>query len=132
MPDVIVNKKLLDGKGGISIHLLSNASDGTGESAQIKVNISDLNGAPTKVKINRIKWAVAPGMFVDVLFDHTADDRVVTLVGNGELGRNDIAGGLIDPDSGGETGDILFTTGGQATGDGYTILLEVEAVPDTA
>jgi len=109
--------------GSISRFVFSNRSDATGEAAVKKIDISAIPGNPSKVRITAIKWAVS-GMNVDVLFDHTTDDRAIILNGNGEIQDANIK----DPASSGDTGDILFTTTGHTAGDGYTI--EIEVRPD--
>lgn len=104
--------------------VFNNISDGTGESAVAKVDISGLVGAPTKVKITRV-FGNTTGMAVRVLFDHTTDDLVLTLQGEFDMDFRPW-GGLRDPASAGGTGDILFTTAGHTSGDSYCIGMEVE------
>lgn len=127
MADTVVTRTIIDSKPK-AVFIFGNASDGVGEAAVLKIDISTLDSGATKVRITRVKWAIAPGMNVTVLFDHTSDDTVLILNGDGEFTRDDLAGGVIDPASAGGTGDILFTTSGQAAGDGYTILMEIEKV----
>jgi|WetSurMetagenome_2_1015567.scaffolds.fasta_scaffold201029_1 hypothetical protein len=105
-----------------SVFVFLNASDGTAESAVQKVDISTLPGAPAKVRISKMSWAVS-GMTVKVYFDHTTDDLVAVLSGDGEL---DLP--LEDPASTGGTGDILFTTIGAVANSSYQIVMEIEAV----
>lgn len=104
--------------------VFTNVSDGTGESAVTKIDISALVGAPSKVKITQVEGNTV-GMSVSVLFDHTTDDRVLVL--NDQF-HHDFRpwGGLQDPASEGGTGDILFTTNGATSGDTYCIMMEVE------
>lgn len=105
-----------------SVFVFMNASDGTAESAVTKVDISTLPGAPTKVRISKMKWSVS-GMVVKVYFDHTTDDLVSVLSGDGEISQP-----LEDPASAGGTGDILFTTIGAVANSSYMIEMEVEVV----
>lgn len=105
-----------------TVKVFLNASDGTAESAVQKVDISALPGAPTKVRISKMNWAVQ-GMAVKVYFDHTTDDLVAVLSGDGE-----IAVPLEDPASAGGTGDILFTTIGAVANSSYMIEMEVEII----
>ncbi len=105
--------------------VFTNVSDGTGESAVVKFDISAITGGPTKVKINRVSWSCS-GMVVRVLFDHTTDDTVLILDDKGSFDFRD-SGGLHDPASAGDTGDILFTTIGHTSGDTYCIDMEIEA-----
>jgi hypothetical protein len=106
----------------------TNLSDGTGESAVQKIDISgltnQLGAAPTKVKINKINYSIS-GMSVGILFDHTTDDQVLVLSGSGEKDFTK-EGGLADPASSGGTGDILFTTYGHAANDSYDITMEIQ------
>lgn len=104
--------------------VFNNLSDGTGESAVAKVDISALVGAPTRVKIARV-FGNTVGMAVRVLFDHTTDDTVLILQGEFDMDFRQY-GGLQDPASTGGSGDILFTTAGHTSGDSYCICMEVE------
>lgn len=122
MADSITSQVLSSGSKRVAI-LLTSISDGTGESAVQKVDISALPGAPTKVKINSVAYSVK-GMSVSVLFDHATDDRVLVLEGNGCLDFCEY-GGLQDPASAGGTGDILFTTNNAVAGSSYTIVLDL-------
>lgn len=104
----------------------TNISDGTGESAVQKVDVSALEGATssTRVRIRRI-WSTISGMAVKVLFDHDTDD-LATIV-DATTGDKDYTpfGGIKDPGSAGGTGDILFTTVSHTAGDYYSIILEL-------
>ena len=78
MADAVTTQTILDGDR-LVIQKFTNISDGTGEAAVVKVNVSDLadntNGrACTGVKINKI-WAQTYGMGVDILWD--ADTNVM-------------------------------------------------------
>lgn len=112
--------------GGTYQFLFSDASDGTGENAVTKVTASGLAGAPTRLKITHIKWSTY-GMNVLILFDGTSKSTGTILSGNGELSSAD---GFVlqDPWVTGHNGNILFSTQGHTTGDGYTIFLEAKPV----
>jgi len=116
--------------GGSYAFLFGNSSDGTGESAVVKVSTAALSGTPTQLRITRLKWAVH-GMNVSVLFDADADDRVAILTGNGEL-NEDNDGPIKDPRSTGATGNVLFTSQVVASTatvrPGYTIYMELKKV----
>ena len=122
MGDAVTTQTLFSGSNK-AIMSFTNLSDGTGETAVKKVDISALTGAPTIVTINRI-WYHAAGMAVVIAFDHTTNDTVLTLSGDGMMDFRDF-GGMPDPDSAGSTGDIVFTTSGHTAGDTYTIIVEV-------
>ena len=102
----------------------TNVSDGTGEAAVKKVDVSALFGAPSTVKIDRIIYSV-DGMTVRLLWDATADVVAFTIGnGTGVLDFTSI-GGLHNNAGTGVTGDILFTTNGHSSGDSYSIVLEM-------
>lgn len=122
MPDSVTSQTLFSGEKRV-VMAFTNVSDGTGEAAVAKVDISALPGAPSRVKINKARYSTF-GMSVSVLFDHDADDRVLALQGDGCLDFCDV-GGMQDPASTGGTGDILFTTNGASSGDTYTIVLDI-------
>lgn len=122
MADAVVSKTLVN-NSKYHIVCCQNTSDGTGESAVAKVDISGLTGAPTKVTIEEI-WFDCVGMAVRILFDHTTDDQMLTLAGTGHWDFSSF-GGINDPASAGGTGDILFTTVGHTSGDTYNIILKV-------
>ncbi len=105
---------------------MGSVSDGTGESAIQKVDISALTMAAAKVTITKLIWG-CQGMGVKVLFDHNTDDAVAILAGMGHLSDEKEAP-IQDPGSAGGTGDILFTTFGQAAGTGYGIYMEIRKV----
>lgn len=125
MADAVLAKKLRDAQGRYAF-LFGSASDGTGESAVQKVDISTLSGTPTKVQITRLLWS-CEGMQVKILFDHDTDDLVAILAGRGDMGEEEEEP-IVDPGSAGGTGDILFTTAGMSAGDGYTVYMECEKV----
>lgn len=106
---------------------IQNRSDGTGESGVVKVDKSTLTGPiagiePTKLALERVRWAVQGFASVRLDWDHTTDDELMTLEGNGfedflEAGR------VVDPASSGGTGDVLLTTNSNASGNTYDISL---------
>ncbi len=109
-------------------YILSGSSDGTGETAVQKIDISAIAMAATKVRIKKLIWA-CDGMTAEILFDHSTDDSAIVCSGNGEFNETDEAP-IIDPGSSGGTGDILLTTRVPATtvGHGYTIYIEIAKV----
>jgi hypothetical protein len=130
VPDAVTTNVLHSGSKRY-VAVFTNKSDGTGEAAVQKVDISALVGAPTAVEIERIVYDVtnvedtaATGPSLTILFDHDTDDVVLQLGRAGEFDFREY-GGLRDPASDGGTGDILFTFDNPAAGDGYTVLLEL-------
>ena len=106
---------------------LTNVSDSTGESAVIKVDISTLVGpgryiAPTAVSLQEMQWCIRGFNSVRLFWDHTADDEIAVLSGDGYRSYREL-GGLMDPRSAGGTGDVLLTTDGAAVGNTYDIVL---------
>lgn len=102
---------------------LTNASDGTGESAVLKVDVSELAGAPTRVKIMKAHFATF-GMAVILRWDATTDVTALVLQGAGSLDFTNV-GGLPNNAGTGVTGDLLLTTLGHSAGDSYSIVLEL-------
>ncbi len=127
MSDTVDTVTLFSGTLRHIIRIL-NDSDGTGESAVIKVDKSALalgdGSEPSKLVIEEIEWSVQGFNFVKLLFDHTADDEAAVLSGNGYKDYMGV-GGLIDPASAGGTGDLLLTTDGGADGSSYDITLHL-------
>jgi hypothetical protein len=106
-----------------------NVSDGTGESNVIKIDKSlftNSNGVePTKLIIEWVQWSIQGFTSVKINFDHTTDDEAIVLApGNGYRDYT-FGGGLTDPASAGQTGDLLFTTAGAVSGASYDILMSV-------
>jgi len=121
MADKVTAQKLFEGDKRASF-VFTNLSDGTGESAATKVDISALSPPASRVKIEKVEYAISPGMSVVINFDHSTPDQVLALSGSGCL---DFCkeGGLQDPASAGGTGDITFTTVGAEADSTYTIKL---------
>ena len=125
MPDAVASQTLSDGSQSAIIKL-TNISDGTGEAAVLKVDVSALQGAPSRVKIKKICWSTA-GMGVDLLWDATTDVLAWHLPADtsGGVDFGDF-GGLINNGGSGVTGDIMLTTIGHSLGDRYTIVLHLQ------
>lgn len=129
MADTVDNKVIFTGPNKYIIRC-TNVSDGTGESAVAKVDISTLTGpdhvnAPTKTVIEEIQWSIQGFTSVRLFWDHTTDDEIAVLgTGNGYFNFKN-AGGLVDPASSGGTGDIVLTTAGAVSGATYDITLVV-------
>lgn len=130
MADTVDTKVLFNGTRLYGVRL-TNVSDGTGESAVIKVDISTLVGpngvdAPTYTKVRELEWSIQGFSSVRLFWDHTTDDEISVLApGNGYASYEGL-GGMVDPKSAGGTGDILLTTAGAATGATYDITIVLE------
>ena len=131
MADAVTSQTLIDGDL-YAVMKFTNISDGTGESAVTKVDVSALqalgsNTASQKtctgVVIERIWWQCI-GMKVQILFDASSDAFCIEL-GENQSGNHDYSlfGGLTNNAGGGKTGDINFTTVGHSSADTYTIIL---------
>lgn len=129
MADAVTSQTILDGDR-LAIFKFTNISDGTGETAVTKIDVSTLapdqyNQPCTGCKINKV-WALTQGMSVRVLWDATTDVPCILIPENQmyTMSFNEF-GGLSNNAGTGKNGDVLFTTGGAASGDTYTIILEV-------
>lgn len=126
MADAVTTQILFQGDKQV-VMKFTNISDGTGETAVTKVDVSALNsyqGNPcVAVQIDRI-YAMTSGMDVRMLWDATADQIIVTIPSNVAQTFNFEDWGGIDNNAGaGSNGDILFTTVGASSGDSYSIIL---------
>lgn len=102
-----------------------NVSDGTGESAVVKVSKAALVGPhDAPIRIMHV-WGIAFGMHVNIFFDHTADDLILSIPDGNDVDQDySCFGGLPDPASAGGNGDLIFTTVGHDAGDTYAIIVE--------
>lgn len=122
MADAVSSQTIVDGERNV-VMKFTNTSDGTGESAVKKVDVSALTGAPATVRINKIRYSVA-GMVARLLWDADTDVTIVDLQGDGCLDASEF-GGLPNNAGTGKTGDIMLTTVGHTSGDSYSIILEM-------
>ena len=124
MANVVKTYEYNDGDRIAVVHL-TNASDGTAETAVTKVDVSTLFNGPESVKISQI-WYSTVGMSVNLLWDATADELVWTIPADSE-GHLDFRcfGGINNKAGAGVTGDINLTTVGHSAGDTYSIILEL-------
>jgi|TARA_R110002012_G_scaffold93985_1_gene227817 hypothetical protein len=131
MADAVATQTIQE-DGKTAIFRFSNVSDGTGETAVTKIDVSALspdpmtNKACTSVSIQYI-WYVTVGMSVKMLFD--ADTDVLAWQLNSDWGDSiDFTSfsGIPNNAGTGKTGDILFTTVGAGSGDTYNIVMQVK------
>ena len=127
MADTVAAQTILDGPKQV-VMKFTNVSDGSGESAVTKVDVSALSkgadGATcTGVAIEQVWWQCL-GMKVNILFDATSDVLAIQL-GENQSGHHDYRdfGGIQNNAGSGVTGDIQFTTVGHSSADTYTIIL---------
>ena len=124
----------------------TNLSDGTGESAVVKVDGSSagplgvtVGGVvtyPTKhLKITEIEYDVK-GMALEIIWDATTPQNVMVLGGFGKINFKPY-GGVAQVDSAGAyivgaTGKIKFTTLGAMPNSGYTVIMRgTKGVPQS-
>ena len=127
MADAVTSQTIVDGDKH-TVMKFTNVSDGTGESAVTKVDVSALATSAdgltcTGVSIEEIWWQCT-GMKVSVLFDASTDVLAIQL-GENQSGHHDYTkfGGINNNAGSGVTGDINFTTVNHSSGDTYTIIL---------
>jgi hypothetical protein len=127
MADTVNTNVVHNGKRYYIVRL-TNESDGTGESAVTKVDMSTLTDAlgatATYSSIDRIEYSVNGFNYVTLYWDATTDDEIAVLKGNGVIDVS-LEGGMVDPKSTGATGDIKLTTDGGSDGSSYDITLWV-------
>ena len=124
MADAVTSQTINDGPRN-AVMKFTNVSDGTGESAVTKVDVSALSGAPSQVRLQRIDF-VTRGMGVNLLWDATADELIYSIPSD-EVGTIDLSanGGFPNSEATGFTGDIKFTTVAHDSGDTYSITLHM-------
>lgn len=128
MADAVTSQTILDGER-LFIGKYTNISDGTGETAVVKIDVSTLNPnsfglACNGVKINKI-YATTHGMEVRILWDATTDVFAWMIPQNTNyLMDFSSFGGIPNNAGAGVTGDLMFTTADASSGDMYTIVLE--------
>jgi len=128
MADAVTATTVEDGPKKAIIYC-TNTSDGTGESAVTKVDVSELSSlqdgtACSKVRIEKIVFTNV-GMGVKILWDASTDVIAAQLPADysDTLDYSDLSGLPNVAASGGNTGDIQFTTVGHSSGDTYSIVL---------
>lgn len=123
MADAVVSQTVYDGPGEVVMRF-TNVSDGTGESAVLKVDVSGLSPAPGEVTIQKIAYSTA-GMSVDILWDADTDVLAWHIPAD-QTGQIDFGDHPLKNNSGtGKTGDVKFTTIGHTAADRYTIQLHM-------
>ena len=128
MADAVTTQILVDGTQR-AVFKFTNISDSTGETAVVKIDVSALapfQGEPcTGVSIQKLD-VVTVGMGLDMLWDATTDALALSF-GSDDFVSLDFSrfGGITNNAGAGKTGDLVFTTVGAASGDRYTVVLEV-------
>ena len=132
MADAVTTQTIIDGERNC-VMKFTNVSDGSGEAAVAKVDVSALaanaNGtACSEVRIMRVSHAIV-GMSVQLFFNASTNVLAMELAesSNGHMDFKDF-GGIPNNAGSGKNGDILFTTKGHSSGDTYSITLEMTKV----
>ena len=128
MADAVTSTTISDGTHKAVIQI-TNLSDGTGEDAVNKVDVSGLAAredgtACSGVVIEKVSHSIIGFTQVQLLFDADTDAFIIEL-GENQSGDHDysIFGGLTNNAGTGKTGDIMFTTVGASSADTYTVIL---------
>jgi|TARA_R110000796_G_scaffold42455_1_gene104966 hypothetical protein len=132
MADAVTSQTIIDGERNC-VMKFTNVSDGTGESAVVKVDVSALTAnsegtSCSEVRVMRISHAIV-GMSVQLFLNASTNVLLVELAesSNGHMDFKDF-GGLPNNAGSGKDGDILFTTKGHSSGDTYSVTLEMVKV----
>ena len=129
MADAVTTQTLLDGER-LAIMKFTNISDGTGETAVTKVNVSTLTASNsgktcTGVTVTKIT-SVCHGMEVRMYWDASTDVPFFLSTINTNY-ENDFSnfGGITNNAGTGKNGNIVFSTSDASSGDTYTVVLEM-------
>jgi len=132
MADAVTSQTIIDGERSC-IMKFTNVSDGSGESAVAKVDVSALatnsrGVSCSEVRVMRVSHAIV-GMSVQLFFNATSNVLLMELAesSNGHMDFTDF-GGIPNNAGSGKDGDVLFTTKGHSSGDTYSIVLEMVKV----
>ena len=132
MADVVTTKIIEDGPRTAVMHF-TNVSDGSGESAVAKVDVSALSSSPagkgacTSVNIECI-WYTTKGMGVQIFCDATTNVLAWELIADygDTLDFSEFVGLPNTAAASGKTGDLLFTTTNASSGDTYSVVLKLK------
>ena len=130
MADAVTSTTLMD-SDRVAIIQLTSTSDGTGEAAVKKVDVSALSDsstgqACTGVRLAKIVYSTF-GMSVKLLWDATTDTICWDLNADYTTDEDftEFGGVRNTAAASGKTGDIMLTTTGHSDGDSYVIVLTV-------
>ena len=129
MADAVTSTTILDSDKDFIVQL-TNVSDGTGESAVAKVDVSSLNSSSvagltcTGVKLLKVYYSIL-GFTKIGLFWNASSDTLCLELNPSTDGVLDFSpfGGLRNTSGSGKNGDINLTTTGHSSGDTYLIVL---------
>ena len=135
MADAVTSQTIVDTEKRV-VMKFTNLSDGNGESAVKKVDVSTLTASPSGATCSRVHitqiWYSISGMRIDLEWDASSNVKALILGGGVALeptvGHLDFRsfGGIKNNAGGGITGDIDLTTLHHTNNDAYTIILELK------
>jgi hypothetical protein len=129
MADSVTSQTIFDGERTV-IMKFTNISDGTGESAVVKVDVSALAASASGSACNNVTvtkiYIANRGMEVRMFWDATTDVPFF-LSSPGATQTLDMTGfgGITNNSGAGSTGDIVFSTADASSGDTYWCILEM-------
>lgn len=125
MADAVNVRTIHNDANKLVVNIMS-LSDGTGESAVIKVDKSTFTGPnglePSELRIDKI-CGDCSGMTLYLYADHTTDVVVARIGGTGIFCKDLQNVGGLHTSGAGDTGDITLTTAGHTAGDSYDLTL---------
>lgn len=109
---------------------MTSVSDGTGESAVKKIDISDLRRpdgqAVVRTAVEKIEYSIFGFTSVKLEWDRTPKETIAVLTETGNPIDYTQSGGLAEQSDGTDsTGDILLTSAGATAGDSYNIVISL-------
>lgn len=132
MTDAVLKQTIFAGTDKVCVHW-TNISDGTGESAVKKLDISTLTGpkgtAPTKLSLLKIEgYTNIMSVKVYSNFGTTPITWAVPVGAFESLSYVDV-GGLVDTGTGTGDGSVMVTTGGATAAATYDLKLTFRMIP---
>ena len=134
MADAVTSQTIIDTEKRV-VMKFTNLSDGSGESAVKKVDVSALTASPSGAECARVHitqvWYAISGMRVDLEWNASSNVKALILGAGVALeptnGHFDFRsfGGIKNNAGGGINGDIDLTTLHHTANDAYTIILEL-------
>ena len=127
MADAVNTDVVFNGPNDYHVRF-TNISDGTGEAAVTKVDISTLTGpdgvnAPSALVVEEINWDVQGFAKAVLYWDADTDTVLAALSGQGSRSYKE-SGGLQDDAGTGATGDVKLTVPASATTGSYDIFIK--------
>lgn len=125
MANAYTTQTLEDGARNVVV-LLTGVLDTANEAVTLKVDVSALGNAPTRLSIQRLDFAVSGALKVLLAWDATTDVVFAALSGYGHMKFDPP---IVNNAGTGITGDIMLSTAGYATGtETYTVKIHARKV----